>query len=94
MNTINLIEQCQQTGLKTHKTPKDTTYTHKKTSQAKEYIFPVYKGLSRVEHNGFKKQKLCQVSSLRNFRTLGDFKKVCSGSQGKIMLSYKGLREY
>ena len=33
MNTINLIEQCQQTGLKTHKTPKDTTYTHKKTSQ-------------------------------------------------------------
>ena len=46
-------------------------HTHK-TSQAKEYIFPVYKGLSRVEHNGFKKQKLCQVSSLRNFRTLGD----------------------
>ena len=33
MNTINLIEQCQQTGLKTHKTPKDTTYTYKKTSQ-------------------------------------------------------------
>lgn len=33
MNTINLIEQCRQTGLKTHKTPKDTTYTHKKTPQ-------------------------------------------------------------
>ena len=33
MNTITLSEQCQQTGLKTHKTLKDTTYTHNKTSQ-------------------------------------------------------------
>ena len=51
-------KQCefQKENAKIQKKEKLLKKEYKKTLQTKEYIFPVYKGLSRVEHNGFKKK--------------------------------------